>query len=422
MKIVKKVGDFVRGVYSEVKRKERFSPVFRACAKLQDVDAFLLFVKRVLGRFENGTAFLEELKMEKKLEITKSGFFQLFQSGRRCSAIKKMSEESFKQFELMSSEFGVDYLKEFPELKDYAVINGDGHFIENASHTEKTRGKSFAAGSIYIQSVRTGNLHPLATVSDGSKKNHEMPIFRKAIENMPSDYFGLSKTLWVLDRGFIDNYWWGFMKEKGHFFISKAKDNFNPIKLGIIGFDKDNPINKGVKGCYIAGFSSGWTFTVVDYEEPETGECFSFVTFLDCFEINPGLIVFLYFKRWNIEKAFDNAKNTLFETKAWATGKNALEIQSHAIAFAYNLLRTTHEQIIVNEEEKTVSEIKYEKSLGKRSLKASKEKRQVSPWLFFPRMMRIPSVFVRCFRKCFFDNVDIDVALRILKLSLYTKL
>ncbi len=44
---------------------------------------------------------------------------------------------------------GVDYLKAFSELDEYAVEAADGHFINHASHIEKnSHGKVYVAGGI----------------------------------------------------------------------------------------------------------------------------------------------------------------------------------------------------------------------------------------------------------------------------------
>ena len=61
--------------------------------------------------------------------------------------------------------------------------------------------------------------------------------------------------------------------------------------------------------------------------------------------IRPGLICWLYFLRWKVEKAFDCFKNDLGEKKAWATGKNALQIQGKCICIIYNFILFLSETI-----------------------------------------------------------------------------
>ncbi|WP_221900269.1 hypothetical protein [Bathymodiolus platifrons methanotrophic gill symbiont] len=54
------------------------------------------------------------------------------------------------------------------------------------------------------------------------------------------------------------------------------------------------------------------------YRDPETKKLHRFITTLPG-SINPGTIAMLYFKRWTIEKAFNNSKSNLKETKAWSS-------------------------------------------------------------------------------------------------------
>jgi len=59
--------------------------------------------------------------------------------------------------------------------------------------------------------------------------------------------------------------------------------------------------------------------------------------------INPGMIAMLYFKRWTIEKAFNNSKSNLKETKAWSSDFNALKNQMRLTSMSYNLMRVLDE-------------------------------------------------------------------------------
>jgi hypothetical protein len=59
--------------------------------------------------------------------------------------------------------------------------------------------------------------------------------------------------------------------------------------------------------------------------------------------INPGTIAMLYFKRWTIEKTFNNTKSNFKETKAWSSNKYSLENQMRLTAMSYNLMRVFEE-------------------------------------------------------------------------------
>ena len=419
------ITDFIHTAYEAARGKDRFNPIFRKCPKVGDEELFFLCVSRAMGQFESGRAFLQDLSLRYDTPVPRASFFEALQSKRRAAVISKISDEAFKMFEEISLESGTDFLKAFPELNDYAVFNGDGHYISHSAHAVPGTGKKYAAGSIYIQSMRTGNLFPFCTVRDGRRRKHEMPYFRREVEKLPSSFYGDSKMLWILDMAYVDNRWWGFQRKKGNYFITRLKSNSRPIKCGNLPYDRDDPINKGVTVSYQAGMFCGWLFRVVEYTDPETGEAYSFVTNLEN-QMRPGLIAWLYFKRWNIEKNFDTTKNTMAEKKAWAKGKGALSIQSHAIAFAYNIMRLFHETIAKEQKEQgnreTLSERKYRKALAKRRERATREGREVHPLLATVRMARIPSAFVRCFRMCFFDNVSLNKTWGLLTNTLYCQL
>jgi len=51
----------------------------------------------------------------------------------------------------------------------------------------------------------------------------------------------------------------------------------------------------------------------------------------------------VYYKRWTIEKAFNNSKSDLVERKAWSSNLNALNSQMPFTAMAYNIMRIFEE-------------------------------------------------------------------------------
>ena len=74
----------------------------------------------------------------------------------------------------------------------------------------------------------------------------------------------------------------------------------------------------------------------VTYRDPVSGKLFEFITTV--FDVPPGVIASLYKRRWDIEKVFDELKNKLNESKAWATSPTAKKMQAHFLCLAHNLL------------------------------------------------------------------------------------
>ncbi|WP_221894435.1 hypothetical protein [Bathymodiolus japonicus methanotrophic gill symbiont] len=104
--------------------------------------------------------------------------------------------------------------------------------------------------------------------------------------------------------------------------LSSYKENSIATLVESIPFDSQHEINTGVE-AYSVYENKGIKFNVVDYRDPETGKLYRFVTTLPM-TINPGAIAMLYFKRWTIEKTFNNTKSNFKETS-----KLGLPIPAH---------------------------------------------------------------------------------------------
>ncbi|WP_221896671.1 hypothetical protein [Bathymodiolus japonicus methanotrophic gill symbiont] len=116
----------------------------------------------------------------------------------------------------------------------------------------------------------------------------------------------LSEKLYVYDKAVTDFVWWDRQKRHANYMISMLKENSIATLVESIPFDSRHEINTGVE-AYSVYENKGIKFNVVDYRDPETGKLHRFVTTLPM-TINPGTIAMLYFKRWTIEKTFNNTK------------------------------------------------------------------------------------------------------------------
>ena len=186
----------------------------------------------------------------------------------------------------------------------------------------------------------------------------------------------------------------GKTKAQGRNIISRAKSNISAMNCGDIPFDADDPVNAGVVGNRIGGFSyTRSTIRIIDYINPETGEEMTFYTTLN-HNIRPGVICWLYFLRWKIEKAFDCFKNELGERKAWATGKNALQIQGYSICIIYNFIlflsETIQKKYACTDRK---AEKKYHDYLKKRKALSEAHGRFIHPLLFLRRSISRISCF-----------------------------
>ena len=176
--------------------------------------------------------------------------------------------------------------------------------------------------------------------------------------------------------------------------ISVLKENSAATFVESIPFDTSHELNTGVES-YSIYENNGIRFSIVNYRDPETRKLHRFVTTLPE-SINPGTIAMLYYKRWTIEKAFNNSKSNLKETKAWSSDNNSLKNQMRLTAMSYNLLRTVEELSKIQDPELIhPSDKKYTEALEKRQQTAQKRGGFVNPLFFNERITRISSYTIR---------------------------
>ena len=377
---------------------QRYTSWHRECTEFPDLEFLTLGVMRCIDKVDSGRHFLQQLAEVYDLQCVHSTYFRALHSTRRASMLKDVELNMYEHFNDLLTSKGVDYLDEFEELTGYSVEAADGHFIDHAYHTEKNdKGKIFAAGFIYAMNLRNGLLRPLCVVSNGTNKSHEMPYFRRYVKttnNLTGDT-SIQKKLFVYDKAITDYSWWEMEKRNDNFMISRLKDNAVIDSFVDIPFDTTDELNIGIEQYALCTKGSA-TFSLVMYRDPETNQIFEFITTMPTI-LRPGLISLLYFKRWTVEKSFNNSKSDLKEKKAWSSDLNSLNIQMRFTTMAYNMARVLEETIKVeNKNQESVAERKYQKTLVQRDEMARARGRVVNPLLFKKRISRITSSTIRC--------------------------
>ena len=322
--------------------------------------------------------------------------------------------------ELLLSQ-GIDYLSQFPELDKYTVEAADGHFINHACHTAKNNaGTVYAAGGIYALNLRNGLLRPLCPVTNGTHRHQEIPVLRHHLEAQHKDNNHSQKHLYIYDKAVTDYAWWNQQKQQGQYMISMRKENSVATLVESIPFDPHLEINTGVES-YCVYENKGVKFSVVDYGDPETKKRHRFVTTLPV-TIHPGTIAILYYKRWTIEKAFNNTKSNFKETKAWSSNLYAFKNQMRLTAMSYNLMRVfeevskRHQSDLIHPSDK-----KYNAALQKRQHAAQKRGCFVNPLFFQARITRISSYTMRAAQNAIITGTSLQRFMRSLVARLVPK-
>lgn len=396
--MIKHIHELCSDILTSILASQRYTLWQKECKELPDLEFLTLGIMRALDNVDSGRHFLQQLEEVYDITCAHSTYFAAIHSKRRLGMIKDVEPKMYSYFNNLLNSKGVDYLDEFKELNGYSVEAADGHFIDHAYHTEKNeKGKFFAAGFIYAMNLRNGLLRPLCVVTNGTHKSHEMPHFRAYIKATNTEFSGTQsqKKLFVYDKAITDYSWWEFEKSNGNFMISRLKDNAIIDSSVDIPFDVNDEINVGIEKYALCTKGSA-IFCLVTYRDPETNNVFNFITTMPK-TIRPGLISLLYFKRWTIEKAFNNSKSDLKEKKAWSSDLNSLNIQMRFTTMAYNMARVLEETIKVeNQDQESVAEHKYQKALATRDVEARAKGCFVNPMLFKKRISRITASTIRC--------------------------
>jgi len=151
--------------------------------------------------------------------------------------------------------------------------------------------------------------------------------------------------------------------------------------IGENAWDQADPRNAGVLADELVATSQGVSVRRVRYHCVLRGEEFSFLTSEGT--LPPGVIAHLYRLRWEIEKTFDELKNKLGETKAWASSANAKTMQAHFLCLAHNLM------ILCEAELARVHGVRNEAELKRRAQRLEKEARRLAKKnLVLPRLVR----------------------------------
>lgn len=318
------------------------------CTVLTDREWLETGIIRSLTDSRSGCGFLQELTLTERNPIDKTHYFETLKSKRRLQYITDLTNAFTYHHAQLALKTTPD-ANIHPSLKDYHLYAGDGHFHTASSHDEKTHNSDqtltkYPIGHLYSLNLRNHHLTHLALGSDGSnKKPHDIKILKRLEtkilrQNAPTG----QKILYVWDRASIDFQQWDRWKwTNAIYFLSREKGNMKLTAPLPNHFDNNDPINAGVISDHTVSHSQGSMIRRITIILPDNGGKMSFLTNLPN-TVPPGVIAHLYFKRWQIEKTFDEIKNKMHEKKAWAKSNTAKIMQGKFIALAHNLVSELH--------------------------------------------------------------------------------
>jgi len=389
----------------------------RHCPKLDDLSWLLMGIWRVLDESGSGRGFLQEHGLRFQSIPTVRNYFQSLRSERRADLVTELNDLLLES----SRDQLTDRLADIPELNTYEVFAVDGHWHTGATHDPKADEKKVSTGHFYSLDLRRHTLRDLAV--NEYPKEHDMHVLKRLKpRGLRQGVVQGKRVLTVYDRAGVDfDYWRRCQKECAVYFLSRVKENMVFDSLFELKFDKEDPRNAGVQRDERVHSKKNLNFRVITYLEPETGQSLEFLT--NVMDMEPGILVELYRRRWEIEKVFDDLKNKLGQKKSWSSDLTGKRSQGQLIALTYNLVRLLED--LLQEEHGIRNEAEEERKIRQRqklAIKVRESGRQISSLLENACKATQRSVkYIRWLRGCLRDRVAASVALPFLR-SLYEEL
>ena len=400
----------------------------RICPAVGDHDWIDTGLFRVLANEPSGRAFLQGIfnQSEGEAGLSPGQFFDALKSPRRLKHLRGLLDGLLAATPRDHPTHPGPAQR--PELDDFEIFAGDGHFHAAASHDQRdAKRRKTAVGHLYTLNLRNFTANHLALSnrkkplgSGKTGKSHDMSVLKSLDRELLRQGAPKGrKVLIIWDKAGIDFVQWQNWKQAGGiYFLSLEKDNMRPVSPVPLEFDRQDPLNAGVLSDELAGYGPGVMMRRVTYQCPETGRKLVFLTSMNDFrKFAPGLIAQLYRMRWDIEKIFDVFKNKLFETKAWASTPTARHMQAIFITLTHNLLSRFEESVITREdldhpthgkrmEHRLEAARKKVAKLGKRLPKLYED---------WQRIKQTGVTFIRWFRTQIFKSTSWEQSLALLR-------
>jgi Transposase DDE domain len=332
------------------------SPNQRKCQEYSDMDFLEVGVSRVLMACQSGRDLLQRLTLMREGTPGRSNFFESLKSGRRLRMVEDVAERLRRK---CAGELP-DALAQFPELDDFDVYAGDGHSHEHACHDQPVNDGRLCVTHLYARNLRNGWMSHLSLCAVKEQGNHHDMAVLKSLPHavLRQGAKKRRKVIYAYDRAAIDiEHWAKWKRTSGIYFVSRTKATLVLSIHECRKFDHTSEINTNVLSdeTVTAATSTHLLRRIIFWDVLENVR-YEFLT--NEMTLPPGLIVHLYRMRWDIEKSFDEFKNKLQETKAWATSENAKCLQAQLICLAENLLLLLRLHLDTHENVRNEAEIK----------------------------------------------------------------
>lgn len=325
--------------FAPIKEALEHSKSTRKCTGYSDESHLISGVSRVLENVISGREWVQLFQGKFGAFVSVRNFFLSLSSSRRMGLVKEVSMDIRKQADALLLEHK-DLFKEHQALDGFAIYATDGHSHGASAHELTVEGKKRPVSHIYSINLRTQSMSHLesAVPKPGKKQEHEMSTLKRiGGPAMRMDHPKGTKIIHAYDPAIIDYQQWDTWKRgSGVYIVTMEKKNSALEGVQYTNVIEPAPCNTGVLSDEKLIALNKVMVRRIKYQEPVTGKIYSFIT--NEMTLPPGLIVFIYKMRWNIEKVFDQVKNKTMEKKAWANSQQAKHQQAAFICMAHNMM------------------------------------------------------------------------------------
>ncbi|MCP4090324.1 MAG: transposase, partial [Gammaproteobacteria bacterium] len=238
-----------------------------------------------------------------------------------------LREASTKLVEIARSTLP-DRYAQFSELGSRPLLALDATYQSESSHYQPVYpsqgGTDNKKGHMALTTYDLRAGIPVDTQTD-TRSVDEMRFVKEFWRQ--GDWTCVKGAIYVVDRAYIQASYWDVRKSRyDATVITRLKSSFSYEVLESVTVE-NTAQNEGVlKDEHIQLKSSKQRWRLVTFLSPEGVE-YEYLS--NDFTLAPGIIAFLYYKRWDEEKYFDNYKPDMANSKAWA--KSAVSIEQQAL-------------------------------------------------------------------------------------------
>jgi len=345
----------VKQAYMDAKEYDNGKGWAYDCPTLKDEDFITKIILRAILPNRTGRSYVQYQIQACEENLTFGAWFSANSSPRRVNMLDKVMPYALRNLRRKMLKSRINHLDGIDALENYDCLAFDGHCIKPASHTKLDEGLKNKANSCFIMGMdmRTGLLMPATVVSTGERRKNELPFLENLCAQEALKWGLRYNQISVYDRALSSYELLDREAQSAHYWLTREKKNADWEQTDLLSWDRNDPFNINVISdsyCYKTIEEKRVRFRVVEYFDPLEKKTYRYLSRLSN-KLPPGVVAELYRRRWQIEKSYDNSKNSLFEQKAWGCSLEAHKVQMHAIVAALNFIRYFQEMNLIDNEQ-----------------------------------------------------------------------